>query len=137
MRIRHIGIVTDNLERSLAFYYMLGFVVVKHANETGEFIDTISELRDTDVVTVKMLNPHEQMIELLFYNSHPYKNRSNPIYQSMHLAFTVTDIDLVYEKLKECGIYFTCKPQTSPDGNARVTFCRSPEKTLIEIVEEI
>ena len=39
--------------------------------------------------------------------------------------------------LTEEGIEFNYPPQTSPDGKVKVAFCRDPDGTLIEMVEEL
>jgi hypothetical protein len=40
-----------------------------------------------------------------------------------------------YNRLKDEGVSFNSPPQLSPDGYAKVTFCRAPEGTFIELVE--
>lgn len=136
--IRHTGIVVADLETSLYFYGdLLGFQVAKEMEEAGDYIDNISSLRNVKVTTVKMTSPSGQMIELLKYHSHSAKQRMREICEIgiSHIAFTVDDLDSEYERLKEKGIQFNATPQLSPDGYAKVTFCRAPEGTLIELVE--
>ena len=136
--IRHTGIVVDDLEASLHFYSdLLGFQIVKQMEETGDYIDNISSLRKVKVTTVKMTSPSGQMIELLKYSSHPIEQRTREIPEVgiSHIAFTVDDLDMEYERLKGKEIQFNSPPQLSPNGYAKVTFCRAPEGTLIELVE--
>ena len=136
--IRHTGIVVANLEESLHFYRdLLGFQIAKQMEEEGDYIDNISSLRNVKVTTVKMTSPSGQMIELLKYNSHIREQRMHEICEIgiSHIAFTVDDLDFEYKRLKDKGIRFNSPPQLSPDGYAKVTFCRAPEGTLIELVE--
>lgn len=136
--IRHTGIVVMDLEASLYFYRdLLGFQLVKQMEESGEYIDNISSLRNVKVTTIKMTSPAGQMIELLKYHSHPVEQEKREINKIgiSHVAFTVDDLDVEYGKLKDKGIQFNTSPQLSPDGYAKVTFCRAPEGTLIELVE--
>ena len=136
--IRHTGIVVINLETSLHFYCdLLGFKIVKQLEETGDYIDNILSLRNVKVATVKITSPLGQMIELLKYNSHPAEQKMRGICEIgiSHIAFTVDDMDMEYKRLKGKGIQFNSPPQLSPDGYAKVTFCRAPEGTLIELVE--
>ena len=136
--IRHIGIVVIDLEASLHFYRdLFGFQIVKQMEEAGGYIDNISSLRNVKVTTVKLTSPSGQMIELLKYHSHPAEQKAWEICEIgiSHIAFTVDDLDIEYEKLKNKGIQFNSPPQLSPDGYAKVTFCRAPEGTLIELVE--
>ena len=136
--IRHTGIVVVDLEASLYFYRdLLGFQVVKQMEEAGDYIDNISLLKNVKVATVKMTSPSGQMIELLKYHSHPAEQKMREICEIgiSHIAFTVDNLDIEYERLKDKGIQFNSPPQLSPDGYAKVTFCRAPEGTLIELVE--
>ena len=136
--IRHTGIVVINLEESLNFYCdLLGFKIVKQMEEVGDYIDNISSLRKVKTTTIKLISPSGQMIELLKYNSHPTEQRTREICEIgiSHIAFTVDDLDMEYERLKSKEIQFNSPPQLSPDGYAKGTFCRAPEGTLIELVE--
>ncbi len=136
--IRHTGIVVIDLEASLHFYRdLLGFQIVKQMKEAGNFIDNILSLRNVKLTTVKMSSPSGQMIELLKYHSHPAEQKMCEICEIgiSHIAFTVDNLDIEYKRLKDKGIKFNSPPQLSPDGYAKVTFCRAPEGTLIELVE--
>ena len=52
-----------------------------------------------------------------------------------HVAFTVDNLDQTYGSLVSDGVKFMAPPQLSPDGAAKVTFCRDPEGNLLELVE--
>lgn len=137
-RIRHTGIVVDDLEKSLNFYRdLLGFEVVKRADEGGPFIERILALEKASVTTVKMTSQDGQMIELLSYKKHAtekQERRINDVGLS-HVAFSVNDIDREYEKLRKHAVEFISEPAISPDGYAKVAFCRAPEGTFVELVE--
>ncbi len=136
--IRHTGIVVSNLEASLNFYRdTLGFNIAKQMEEQGDFIDNILSLQNTKVTTIKMTSPSGQMIELLKYHSHPEDQTARKINEIgiSHLAFTVENLEIEYQNLKAKGITFSSPPQTSPDGFAKVSFCKAPEGTWIELVE--
>lgn len=136
--IRHTGIVVIDLEESLHFYRdLLGFQIAKQMEESGNYIDNISSLHNVKVTTVKLTSPAGQMIELLKYHSHPKERKMQRIWEIgiSHIALTVDDLDTEYKKLKEQEIQFNASPQLSPDGYAKVTFCRAPEGTLVELVE--
>ena len=136
--IRHTGIVVKDLESSLHFYRdLLGLQIVKKMEETGDYIDNISLLKKVQVTTVKMSSPSGQMVELLKYNSHPEEQKIRELCEIgiSHIAFTVENLDIEYKRLKDKGINFNSPPQLSPDGYAKVAFCRAPEGTFIELVE--
>ena len=136
--IRHTGIVVADLETSLYFYCEhLGFQITKQMVESGNYIDNILSLRNVKVTTIKLTSASGQMIELLKYHSHPADQKMREIYEIgiSHIAFTVADLDIEYQRLADKGIKFNSFPQLSPDGYAKVIFCRAPEGTLIELVE--
>lgn len=143
MKVRHIGVTVSDLSRSLSFYRdLLGFSIIKEMDEFGEHIDKFSGLQDIDVRTVKMSANDGSMIELLYYRSHPETNEENLTKDitkvgCSHFALTVEDLPSLYSKMLEDNITVMCEPQYSPDGNVRLTFCRDPDGTLIELVEEL
>tara|TARA_R100001377_G_C3194035_1_gene111780 strand:- start:750 stop:1190 length:441 start_codon:yes stop_codon:yes gene_type:complete len=140
-RLRHIGITVTDMEKSLKLYRdYFGFEVVWNEIEQGNFIDNLSAEKDVKVNTVKMKDSDGGMIELLHYHSHSENNTENIKNKIMkvgcsHFALTVNQLDRVYSELKEMGLTFICEPQLSPDGGAKVCFCRDYDGTLIELVE--
>jgi catechol 2,3-dioxygenase-like lactoylglutathione lyase family enzyme len=136
--IRHTGIVVNDLEKSLYFYKdLLGFKIIKQMDEMGEYINAVLGLHHVKVTTIKMAAPDGQMIELLQYHSHPREQKLREIFDIgiSHIAFTVEDLTGEYDRCKAMGVPFNSPPQLSPDGYAKVTFCKAPEGTLIELVE--
>ena len=140
-KIRHVGIVVSDAERSLEFWRdALGFEIKKDMLESGEYIDNFSSLSGVEVRTIKMINEIGAMIELLDYKSHPETpDMSRRISQigCSHVAFTVDDLDRTYDDLTKLGVIFNSKPQLSPDGFAKVTFCKDPDGCLVELVQEL
>jgi len=141
LNIRHTGIVVSDMERSLKFYRdLLGFEVKKDMVESGDYINNFSDLKDVVVRTVKMSLENGDMVELLYYSSHPKEpDMTRRITQigCSHIALTVNNLDETYERLKENDVKFNSPPQYSPDGFAKVTFCKDPDGSLVEIVEEL
>lgn len=136
--IRHTGIVVDDLSASLDFYTnKLGFSVVKEMNESGSFIDTILGMDGIKVLTVKMILNEGQMIELLDFQTCRREQRRHAINDigPTHLAFTVNSVDEIYNEFIREGIEFISPPEISPDGYAKVAFCKAPEGTYVELVE--
>jgi len=136
--IRHTGIVVDDLKKSLWFYKeKMGFKVFKHMDESGHFIDKILGIRNIMVTTVKMVLNNGQMIELLDFKKHKrglVPREINDIGPT-HLAFTVTNLEKIYNEYIQDGIMFISEPATSLDGHVKVAFCKAPEGTYIELVE--
>jgi catechol 2,3-dioxygenase-like lactoylglutathione lyase family enzyme len=140
--VRHFGIVTKDMGKSLHFYCdLLGLKIKKEMLEKGKFIDTILGLKNVKVRTVKMIAKEgSTLIELLEYRSHKGKQRENyEIFDlgASHLAFTVDNLDKEYKRLKKAGVKFISAPRVSPDGKAKVAFCQDPNYVPVELVEEL
>lgn len=138
--LRHIGIVTDNLEKSLEFYKdFLGLEIKTETLENGSFIDHILGLKKTSLKTVKLADKKGGIVELLCYKN----QQDNKIEREIndlglsHFALTVENLDNMYNKLKENNIDFISAPALSPDNRAKVCFCYDPNGIAIELVEEI
>ena len=140
-KLRHTGIIVKNLEESLRFYQdLLGFKICRQMEEEGSFIDEILGLKNVLVTTVKMLIPDtEDMLELLYYHSQVSKKNIRKIDDIGigHIAITVDDIDSLFLTLKNNNICFISSPVISSDGLAKVAFCKAPEGTFIELVQEL
>ena len=144
MKVRHVGITVTDLDRSLKFYRdVLGFTITREMNESGKHIDNFSDLKGVIVRTVKMKSDDGSMIELLKYDSHKCPNHHNK-HQKIceigcsHFAMTVDDLEEVCQDVKDfVDASLICEPEHSPDGKVKLTFCRDPDGTLIELVEEL
>tara|TARA_Y100000034_G_scaffold107696_1_gene137491 strand:+ start:4031 stop:4483 length:453 start_codon:yes stop_codon:yes gene_type:complete len=139
-KLRHIGITVRDAEQSLKLYRdYFKFEVVWDQMEEGDFIDSLSGIKNIKVRTVK-LKSQEGMIELLQYFSHPATEHNKDKITRVgcsHFALTVDDLDKTHEDLTNLGLNFLDSPKKSPDNNAKVCFCRDFDGALIELVEEI
>jgi catechol 2,3-dioxygenase-like lactoylglutathione lyase family enzyme len=137
--IRHTGLVVADLDRALHFWCdVLGFRVERRMDESGPHIDAMMGLKDVRVTTVKLAAPDGNLIELLYFHSHPDKPfwKGEPYSTGFtHIALTVGDLDQLVLKLSDFGVKFPAPPQLSPDGYAKVTYARGPEGILLELVE--
>jgi catechol 2,3-dioxygenase-like lactoylglutathione lyase family enzyme len=135
--VRHLGIVVADLQQSLEFYCgLLGFEVGREMDEEGPFIDAILGFSGTRVRTVKLKGGGTAQLELLAFSKPARRARvelncSGPT----HVALEVGNLDVLHGKMEAAGVRFTTKPQLSPDGRARVTFCQDPDGTWLELVE--
>ena len=137
--IRHFGIVVEDIEQSLSFYNRwFGFEAYRDADEKGDFIENILSVSNAHLRTVKMRsNVSDVLVELIDYINGETVNYGNSVNQvgPTHIAFTVSDIDHMYEIMKKESVSFLSEPLESPDGYAKVAFCQAPEGTNIEMVE--
>lgn len=136
--IRHIGIVISDIEKSMEFYTKyLGFQEMKTMEEGGHYIDKLLNLQESKVTTIKLKNEKEQVIELLYFQNPTYETVDNKLNNLglTHFALTVDNLDNTYDSMREHGIEFLSGPQLSPDGHAKVVFCKDPNGVFIELVE--
>jgi extradiol dioxygenase family protein len=89
-----------------------------------------------------MSDMNNNILELLYFESHPEKHDRNKTKKlteigCSHFALTVKEIDSLYGTLTQQGIEFVHAPQVSPNGKVKVAFCRDPDGTFIEMVEEL
>ena len=81
INVRHVGIVTTDLKRSLNFYRkVLGFKIVKKMKETHPSLSDIMALKNTKVTTVKMKSKDNGMIELLSWHSPKSKKKVRVVF---------------------------------------------------------
>jgi catechol 2,3-dioxygenase-like lactoylglutathione lyase family enzyme len=140
MSLRHTGITVTDIDESIEFYRdILGFEIIRIMDESGEHIDNFSALSNVEVTTVKMRDKSGGMLELLKYKSHQRQAEIDDITRigCSHIALTINNLDLLLDKLDKKGYIINCKPQFSPDGNVKLTFCRGPDGVLLELVEEL
>jgi catechol 2,3-dioxygenase-like lactoylglutathione lyase family enzyme len=137
--IRHTGLVVANLSDALKFWCdVLGFKISKQMDEFGPHIDAMMGLSGVRVTTVKLVAPDNNLIELLYFQSHPDKPNwgGHPFSTGFtHIALTVENLDETCAELSAVGVTFAAAPQYSPDGYAKVTYARGPEGVLLELVE--
>ena len=139
--IRHVGLVVADLEKSLKFWCeTMGFVVSRQMEESGPHIDAMMGLKDVRVTTAKLAAPDGNLLELLYFHSHPDKQQweGKPYSTGFtHIALTVQNLDEICRRLQQVGVTFPAKPQRSPDGVAKVIYATGPEGVLLELVEII
>lgn len=140
--VRHFGIVVSNLQKSLEFYKdLLGLKVKIQAVEFGNYIDQLNGKPAILVTTVKMsADDGPTLIELLKFERPEIKSEkaTGPFkIGPTHIAFTVENLEKIYKKFSANGVHFNCPPIIPPNSKAKVTFCKDPDGTLIELVEEL
>tara|TARA_X000000368_G_C22924604_1_gene664672 strand:+ start:102 stop:539 length:438 start_codon:yes stop_codon:yes gene_type:complete len=141
IKIRHTGIVTKDLKKSLLFWNKyLGFKIVKDLKEGGRLIDKIMLYKNVDVRTLKLDDKNGNKIEILYFGNSPKlkKNIIKPYSNGItHLSVTVKNIFKLFKFLKKKKIIFNSEPKISEDGNVIMTYCKTPEGAYLELVEEI
>ena len=138
--IRHTGIVVSDMDRSLPFYRdLLGMEVWADFKDDSAYVQAMTGVPGAHIWMVKLKAANDVSIELLQYLSHPQPPPEQLVKARdvgcNHVALQVNDLDTLHEKLKAAGIRFNAPPAVSPDGGAKVAYCRDPEGVLIELVQ--
>ena len=141
IKLRHTGIVTNNLKKSLFFWCdLLNFKIKKEALEQGELIDRVLGYKNVRVKTFKLEDSYGNLIELLYFYNSP-KTLRHKIYPYSigytHISLTVKNIKKIFKKLLKKKIKFNSEPKISEDGKVIMTYCLTPENGYLELVEEI
>lgn len=140
---RHTGLVVRDLEVSLAFYRdILGLSVFKRMKESGPYIEHVVGIPGVLLEWIKLKVSDGSLVELIQYHtnsgiSQEIVNLSSDRLGCSHIAFTVNDIDRLYEVLVAKGYYCKSVPQMSPDGSVKVMYCHDPDGIIVELVEEV
>lgn len=141
---RHVGLVVRDLQVSLEFYQkFLGLIIAKHDTETGNFISRLVGIKNVTLEWIKLEIPGGGLLELIQHHSHPdtamaKKSTLCPTNRlgCSHPAFTVTDLQTIYDRLISGGYQCISGPLHSPDGKVKVLFAYDPDGILLELVEE-
>ena len=137
----HTGITVSNLERSLAFWRdVLGFELSHRPHQTGELASEITGVAGAEI-SIAVLKGYGHKIELLEYLAP--KDRKHVDLRpcdvgSVHVAFTVDDLDGILNTIAASGWKATGKPQmitAGPNAGKRVVYVRDPDGTTIEFMQ--
>jgi catechol 2,3-dioxygenase-like lactoylglutathione lyase family enzyme len=144
-RIRHVGFVVNNIEKSLLFYNgILGLEIYKRAIENDFFISQLTGIKNVKLEWVKLIIPEGGLIELLQYHSHPGKQSSEQNLASLsnkigcsHVALTVESLDYIYQNIISNGYITKSKPLIAPGGKAKILYCHDPDGSILELIEDL
>jgi catechol 2,3-dioxygenase-like lactoylglutathione lyase family enzyme len=136
--IRHIGLIVDDLDKSLELYNdVLGFTPKIDQVEKGTFYEHITGIKFGVARTCKCYSSNGTCIELIQYQSESLIKREKTLVCEgfNHIALDVDEIDKLYKKLKSIGITFINPPKYNDDKTAIVAFCKDFEGNYLELVQ--
>src|SRR5438105_13533890 len=124
----HTGITVANLERSLAFWRdVLAFELSHSPHQTGELASEITGVAGAEI-SIAVLKGYGHKIELLEYRAPAERKRIalRPCdVGSVHVAFTVDNLDAILNAIAASGWKAAGKPQTitvGPNAGKRVVY---------------
>ncbi len=130
--IDHIGIMTNDLEKSVRFYTdVLGFSIAMKMEMAYAGL------------SVAFIEKEGSKIELMEYKGKDAPKRSKGVEITIgrssiplndHTSFSVDNIEDTVTELKEKGVIFSLEPVELEDG-IKLAYCKDPDGSLIELVE--
>ncbi len=139
-QFRHTGIIVKDMEDSRVFYEeLLGLEVIQDYTDDSKYINDVLGLSDGNIHMIKLKTIDNYIIELLKYINHPTEDINRPFYNVgiCHIAFTIENADMIYNKLRKENIKTISKPLLSSEKTAKVFFCVDPNGIRIELVEMV
>jgi catechol 2,3-dioxygenase-like lactoylglutathione lyase family enzyme len=124
----HIGILTNDLQRSVEFYTdVLGF--------------SISAKMEMDGLTIIFVEKERSKIELMGYKNVPKRPENiqlemgdNSLPINDHITFSVDDMEATVDELREKNVTFDMDP-IQLEGGMKLASFKDPNGLLIELVE--
>ena len=136
---RHVGIVVNDLEKSIHFWQeLIGFNIVSDNIEPSPYIEELLSLNATNLRTVKFSDNKGFIVELLKFDS---TNKESDWQGDLsttgltHIALTVESVEQLVNKLNEFSYTSLSKIMKSPNGQVKVVFINGPENLKLEMVE--
>ena len=124
----HIGILTNDLQRSVEFYTdVLGF--------------SISAKMEMDGLTIIFVEKEGSKIELMGYKNVPKRPENiqlemgdNSLPLNDHITFSVDDMEATVDELRKKNVTFDMDP-IQLEGGIKMASFKDPNRLLIELVE--
>jgi len=140
--IRHVGVVTLDIKKSVNFYKnILGLKIFEKSTHNHVSLGKIMKLKNVCINIVRLKSKVNNItIELLDWKNPKSKsiNKKNIYSQGLtHIALTVNDLQKVYEKLINNKIEVLSDPVFGSNKRTKYMFCKSPENVFIELVQDL
>ncbi len=140
--IQHTGLTVSNLDRSIDFYTrILGCKVIMQQEKTGGYFAEIVGYPNASVKMAHLSDPAgHHIIELFEFvtptviETHLEPRRVG----NAHLCFMVSDLDAMYEKIKDEDIIFFSGPvavDTGANAGGAGLYLRDPDGITMEVFQ--
>jgi catechol 2,3-dioxygenase-like lactoylglutathione lyase family enzyme len=136
---RHTGIVVYNLKKSYKFYKSLGLELVSNIIEEGNYFNNLIGETKLKAKVLKLKSKDNIIIEIIDYLNVKKKKAKKPKTMittgTMHMCFTVSNIEKIFHKLKKNKIFFFSPPLKSIFDPVTTCFCYDPDYNLVQFVQ--
>ena len=142
-RMFHCNINCTNLDRTLAFYQLLGFKVVldfRSGMQSREMADAFG-LPEADLKGVHLrLGDGDEATRIDLLQFQDPKPQGQPYGTLNHtgiarMCLKTTNIRKAYDDLKGKGIQFLSEPKKLPGTGVTIVCFRDPDGTFVELLE--
>lgn len=146
--IDHVNLVVRDLPRMTGFYRdALGFQVTKQVTISGGWIDATVGLTGVLADVVYLDLPSGPRIELIAYHApqgSECSNKNEPnAFGFRHIAFRVSGINELAERLRQIGVCFQSEVNSVPENQVtysggvkkQLVYFRDPEGNILELCE--
>ncbi|MBN1883817.1 MAG: VOC family protein [Deltaproteobacteria bacterium] len=121
MRFDHVGIKSNNVEKSLDFYTrILGFQILEKVDMVGRSFYFIGN--DETKIEIEDANPGDVRLDC------------STGYGLYHIALIVKDIDALAERLKAEGVTFIMEPIQLREDR-KIAFIEDPDGVHIQLID--
>lgn len=136
---RHIGIVVNDLEKQLKFYKdLLQLEIYYNQIEKGHYLQTLLGVKNAEANIYKLGKDKKTIVELLHFSKNSLISERKINESGLtHFAITVTNLNELYNKMKNENVEFISPPVITDDNKHKVCFCKDYENNFIELVEVI
>lgn len=136
---RHIGLVVNDLEKQLKFYKdLLQLEIYYNETEKGHYLETLLGFKDAKANIYKLGKDKKTIVELLHFSKDSLvSERKINECGFTHFAITISNLDQLYDKMKNENIEFVSPPIITEDNKHKVCFCKDYENNFLELVEVI
>ena len=112
---RHTGIIVSNLKKSSFFYEkLLKLKRVSRIVESGDYFNKLTNTKKLKADVLKVKSKDNIIIEIIYYINRRSSNKKKPNNMinvgTMHMCFTVSNINRMYQNMKKMGLNFFPTP---------------------------
>jgi catechol 2,3-dioxygenase-like lactoylglutathione lyase family enzyme len=146
--IDHVNIVVRDLDAMADFFTrLLNMKITKRVTISGPWIDQTVGLVGVNADVIYLDLASGPRVELIRYNAPPGSSLADAGKSNTaglrHLAFKVSDIEAVVNRLRAAGVRFFSQIQLVPDSQVtyagglrkRLVYFQDPEGNLLELCE--
>ena len=139
MKFRHVGIIVKDLKKSHKFYVnVLGLKKVVSLTEKGTYLNKLINTNQLEAKVLKLKTGCGTIVEIIEFSKKNLQSRKNfmDVIGTMHMCFTVKNIEKLYKKIKKKGFRCFSNPLESPYNPVSTFFCYDPDNNIVQYTED-